>query len=387
MRIICVVITARPSYSRIRNVLIELNKNKNIDLKIILSGSSIIDKYGDITEQVIKDNLNIHEKLYTLSEGSDLLNIPKTTAISILELSNSFSKLKPYAVITIADRYETIATSIAASFQNIPLIHIQGGEITGNIDEKVRHANTKLADIHFVSNGQAKDILLRLGEKEDRIFVTGCPSIDIAKKIKSSSFQSFKPFDKYGGVGKKIDTDKPFIVVLQHPHTIEFEKTKEHINNTLRALVKIDLPVIWFWPNVDAGSDNISKQLRVFRENNPNKDFYFFKNMESEDFLKLLLKSTCLVGNSSVGIRECSYLGVPVVNIGDRQKNRLKGNNVLNVTNDERLIITAIKKQLKIKKFKSDEIYGDGSSSKRISNLIAKIKMDINKQFVKNIIK
>ncbi len=384
MKKICVVITARPSYSRVRTVLMELNNNPKIDLQIILCCSAIIEKYGDVSEQVKNDNLNIFEKLYTLSQGEEIISVPKTTGITIIELSNSFSKLKPDAVVTIADRYETLATSIAASYQNIPLIHLQGGEITGNIDEKVRHANTKLSDLHLVSNESAKEVLLRMGEIEKSIFVTGCPSIDLAKKVTQETIDSFKPFEKYGGVGRKIDINKKFIVVLQHPHTPEYRIAGKQIIETLNALLEINLPVIWFWPNVDIGTDSISKQLRSFRENNPDNNFHFFKNFESEDFLKLLIKSSCIVGNSSVAIRECAFLGVPAVDIGDRQKNRIKGSNVISVRNSKKEIIKAIREQLIVNKYPSENIYGNGDSSKIISKIISSFEFNLNKQFVRN---
>ena len=387
MRKICVVITARPSYSRVRNVLLQLNNNPNIDLNIILCCSAVIEKFGDVSEQIMKDKLNIYEKLYTLSQGNEIISVPKTTGITLIELSNTLSKLNPDAVVTIADRYETIATSIAASYQNIPLIHLQGGEITGNIDEKVRHANTKLSDLHLVSNESAKEVLLRMGESEKSIFVTGCPSIDLAKKVSFQSIDSFKPFQKYGGVGNKIDINKDFIVVLQHPHTLEYKMAGKHVDQTLKALLEINLPVIWFWPNVDIGSDSISKRLRSFREKNPHNKFHFFKNFESEDFLKLLIKSSCIVGNSSVAIRECSFLGVPAVNIGDRQKNRIKGANVISVKNSKAEIIKAIKKQLIINRYPSENIYGNGDSSRIISEIISSFKFNINKQFIRNGIK
>jgi len=195
---------------------------------------------------------------------------------------------------------------------------------------------------------------------------------------------SFKPFQKYGGVGKKINVNQKFIVVLQHPHTLEYRKAGKQIIETLNALLEINMPVIWFWPNVDIGSDSISKQLRAFREKNPDNNFHFFKNFESEDFLKLLIKSSCIVGNSSVAIRECSFLGIPAVNIGDRQKNRIKGSNVISVRNSKKEIIKAIKEQLIVNKYPSENIYGKGDSSKIISEIIASFKFNINKQFTKN---
>ena len=180
----------------------------------------------------------------------------------------------------------------------------------------------------LVSNESAKEVLVEWVKVKNQ-FRYRLSFNDLAKKVKQEPIDSFKPFEKYGGVGKKVDINKKFIVVLQHPHTLEYRIAGEQIIETLNALLDINLPVIWFWPNVDIGSDSISKQLRVFREKNPENNFHFFKNFESEDFLKLLIKSSCIVGNSSVAVRECSFLGIPAVNIGDRQKNRIKGSNVI----------------------------------------------------------
>ena len=233
--------------------------------------------------------------------------------------------------MTIADRFETMATAIAASYMNIPLAHIQGGEVTGNIDEKVRHSITKLADYHFVASEGAKERVLKLGEIPNRVFNTGCPSIDLAAEVEAETAVHFNPLIKYGGVGANVNWSSGYIVVMQHPVTNEYAESRHHIEETIDAVNELKIPAFWFWPNVDAGSDGTSKAIRAFRENHRPEHIHFFKNMEPADFLRLLINSKCLIGNSSVGIRECAYLGVPVVNIGSRQNRRDRGYNVIDI--------------------------------------------------------
>jgi UDP-hydrolysing UDP-N-acetyl-D-glucosamine 2-epimerase len=203
---------------------------------------------------------------------------------------------------------------------NIPVAHIQGGEVTGSIDEKVRHAVTKLSDIHLVASKGAYERVLKLGEDPQNVFNTGCPSIDLAAEIAKSPKLDFDPIKKYGGVGKELDLSRGYIVVMQHPVTSEYSESRAQIKHTLKAADACGYPVLWFWPNVDAGSDGTSSGIRSFREHNETSQFHFFKNMAPHDFLRLLINSKCLMGNSSVGIRECAFLGVPVVNIGSRAR-------------------------------------------------------------------
>jgi UDP-hydrolysing UDP-N-acetyl-D-glucosamine 2-epimerase len=303
----------------------------------------------------------------------------KTTGLAIMELSTTFQNIKPDVVVTIADRFETIATSIAAAYQNIPLAHIQGGEVSGNIDEKVRHANTKLADIHLVASKDAMQRVIRMGENPDFVINTGCPSIDLAKEILNSSRLNFDPLVKYGGVGAQVSWKDGYIVVMQHPVTTEYKRSKKQIESTLNAVYELNIPTFWFWPNVDAGSDGLSKGIRSFREKYKLSSIHFFKNMEPEDFLKIIKNSMCLIGNSSVGIRESSFLAVPVVNIGSRQNNRQRANNVIDCAYDKDEIKSAINKHLSGNHYKSSYIYGRGDSGKKIANILANIDLTFQK--------
>ncbi|WP_299667502.1 UDP-N-acetylglucosamine 2-epimerase [uncultured Polaribacter sp.] len=377
---ICIVVTARPSYSRIKTALIAIKNHSKLELQLVITGSALLGRYGNAVDFIEKDGFKIDEKVFTVLEGENPTSMAKTTGLAVMELASVFYRLKPDAVITIADRFETIATSIAASYQNIPLIHIQGGEVTGNIDEKVRHANTKLADLHLVASENAKARVLKMGEHPETVFNTGCPSIDLAAEIKKNPKLDFDPILKYGGVGANINWKKEgYLVVMQHPVTTEYASARKDVEQTLQAVFELGIPTFWFWPNVDAGSDGTSNGIRTFRELKKPENIHFFKNMEPQDFLKLLINSRCLIGNSSVGIRECSYLKIPVVNIGSRQNRRQRGNNVINSSYNKCEIIEAINNRLAAKDITSENMYGDGKSGKRIADILADTDLSFHK--------
>ena len=382
LRKICVVVTARPSYSRVKTALTAIKKHPKLELQLVIAGSALLGRYGNAVDFIEKDGFEIAEKVFMILEGENPTAMAKTTGLGVMELANVFYKLQPDAVITIADRFETIATSIAASYQNIPLVHLQGGEVTGNIDEKVRHANTKLADIHLVASEDARERVLKMGEAPNKVFNTGCPSIDLAKEIKETPNLKFNPIDKYGGVGKVIDWNDGYIVVMQHPVTTEYDSAKEDVLKTLEAVNELNIPTFWFWPNVDAGSDGASNGIRTFRELRNPQNIHFFKNMEPNDFLQLLVNSKCLIGNSSVGIRECSYLGVPVVNIGTRQNRRQRASNVIDVMYDKEAIKEAINERISTKNIVKETIYGNGNSGVKIANILAEVELTFHKTIV-----
>lgn len=380
-RKVCVVVTARPSYSRIRTALHAIRANPNLELQLVAAASTLLDRYGNAVKYMERDGFDISSRVYMVVEGENLATMAKTTGLGLLELATAFDNLNPDLVVTIADRYETIATAIAASYMNIPLVHIQGGEITGTIDEKVRHAVTKLADIHLVSTKKAAENVIRMGENPESVFITGCPSIDIAANVLRKPALDFDPVAKYGGVGPALDTQsKGYLVVMQHPVTTEYEQARTQVMETLHAVKEIGLTTFWFWPNVDAGSDGTSKGIRVFRENENPTNIHFFRNMESEDFLRLVYNSRCLVGNSSVGIRETSFLGVPTVNIGTREAGRERGKNVIDVDYDRTQIQEAVKKQISNGRYPSDPLYGNGEAGEQIAKILAEVPLRSEKR-------
>ncbi|MGH9458947.1 MAG: UDP-N-acetylglucosamine 2-epimerase [Thermoanaerobaculia bacterium] len=380
VRRVCVVITARPSYARIKSVLQAIQARPDLELQLVVAASALLERYGAVVDVIRADGFEPAAVVYMVVEGENLVTSAKSTGLGVVELATIFDNLKPDVVISVADRYETIATAIAAAYLNIPVAHVQGGEITGSIDEKVRHAVTKLSNLHFVSNEAAARRVIAMGETPESVFVTGCPSVDLAARVAAEPNPSFDPFAKYGGVGAEFDFEAGYLVVMQHPVTTEYEDALEQIQQTLAVVEELRMPTFWFWPNVDAGSDGISKGIRHFRETRRVPFIHFFKNMSPEDFLRLLSRASCLIGNSSVGIRESSYLGLPVVNIGNRQAGRDRGGNVIDVDYDRQQIGAAVQKHLEHGRYEREYVYGDGSAGERIARLAAEVPLVIEKR-------
>ena len=371
---ICVVINNRANYARVKSILKEIDSSSKFTLQVVLGASSLLEKYGTLEKIIKDDGFKINDKYYSILEGGNNLTMDKSAALTLFEIVDIFEKLKPDLVFVIADRFENLSVAVAASYMNIPLAHLQGGEVTGSIDEKVRHAITKLSDLHFVSTKRSKEFVVRMGEDKKNVFNTGCPSLDLIniKKLKNSKNIELSNI-------KKLLKSKDYIVVVQHPVTNEINDAKTQIKISLESVVSIckekNISAIWLWPNVDAGNDIISKQLRIFQYNSPYKDrVSFIKNLTPEGYLALIYNSKCIVGNSSSGIREASFLGVPCVNIGTRQIHREISKNVLNINHDVQNITKAINIHFKKGKYRSSKIYGDGKAAKRIIAILKRIK-------------
>ena len=379
-RRICVLVTARPSYSRIRSALKAIEQHPELELQLVVAASALLERYGNAIDAIEHDGFRPAARVYMVLEGENLVTSAKSTGLGLVELATVFDNLQPDAVVTVADRYETLATAVAASYMNIPVVHVQGGEVTGSIDEKVRHAVTKLANLHLVSTAMARERVIKLGEEPNSVVLTGCPSIDIAADVAASPAMDFDPFKRYGGVGPREDLSKGYLVVMQHPVTTEYEEARQQVDETLYAVKDAGLPVLWFWPNVDAGSDGTSKGIRMFREKEKPAAFHFFRNMLPEDFLRLLHGSAAIVGNSSVAIRECSFLGVPAVNIGSRQRGRERGRNVIDVEHDRAAISGAIREHVKRGRPAPDHLYGNGRAGERIASTLAGAELRIDKR-------
>jgi UDP-hydrolysing UDP-N-acetyl-D-glucosamine 2-epimerase len=380
VRRICAVVTSRPSYSRIQTALRSIADHPDLELQLVIAASALLDRYGNVSEYIEQDGFEIAERVFSVVEGSTPLTMTKTTGLGVIEMATVLERLEPDATLVVADRFEIISAAIAASYMNIPLVHVQGGEVTGSIDEKVRHAVTKLANVHFPSTRHAAERIVRLGEDPSSVYMTGCPSIDIARRVLDHPELHADVFEQYGGVGPLLDISAGFLVVLQHPVTTEFTDARRHVWETLEAMAELGRPTLWFWPNVDAGSDGTSEGIRAFRELRRPDNIHFFKNLRPDDFLRLLLASDGIVGNSSVAIRECAYLGVPAVNIGSRQAGRDRGSNVIDVGYDRDDIATAVRKQIAHGPYASDHIYGEGDAGTRIAAHLADIPLPVEKR-------
>lgn len=381
-RKIAVVIGSRANYASIKSVLRELKNFSDIELQIFVGASALLDKYGKVIDIIKNDGFKIREYFYMLVEGETPETMALSTGLGIIKLTGILMNHKPDIVITIGDRFETMSTAIASSYLNIHLAHTMGGEVSGTIDESIRHAVTKFAHIHFPANESAAERIIKMGEDPRFVFVTGCPRIDIVKELieenrNGNSINEDEFWQKYKGVGGRFSIYKEkFLLVVQHPVTTEFGKGRDQIRETLMALNELKMPTIMLWPNADAGSDEISKEIRTFREKNKPDDWlHLFKNLPLEIFIKLMDMCACMIGNSSSAIREGAIIGVPAVNIGTRQQGRERGRNVIDVGYNREEILEAIKKQLVHGKYEPDYIYGDGQAGKRIAKILSEIDL------------
>lgn len=359
------IVTARPSYSRIREALFAC-QHRGVDVTVIACASALLERYGKVVDIIREDGFHV-EEVWSTYEGANRLTSAKETGALTTELSGVLRALWPDLALVVADRHEVLGAAQAAAYLHLPLLHIQGGERTGSIDDRVRDSISHLADYHAVATARAKARVYGLTGDLEHIWVTGCPSIDIARQAIDSPPVTW---DEIGGVGATFPLDQPFVVFLQHPVTSE--DGIPQIEAALRGVSAVGVPVLACWPGQDAGSEAMSK---VLRENQ--YWLHTFRNLPPERFLRLLTQSACLVGNSSVGIRECSYLGVPVVNIGSRQRGRERAGNVRDVPECRGdLIAVAVLQQVMAGRYPSSTLYGDGYAADRIGEVISGLCVD-----------
>ncbi len=376
---VLVAVTARPSYSRIRSALNALREESKVEVQCLCSGAALSEPHGRVVELIRADGFEVVGEGETLVAGNEPVRMAETVAHTILFTARHLEAARPDWVVTIADRYETLGTAVAASYLGIPLIHVQGGEITGNIDERVRHAVTKLSDIHLVANAQAAQRLIGMGEHPDTIYVTGCPSIDLARESGQMTLDELKHALTVQGV-EGLDLESGFVVVLQHADTTEHASSYDQMAMTLKAVAATGLPFLVFHPNSDAGSAAVRQALNDFRRDHPGAPLWGVNNLEGKTFLRLLQQSRCLVGNSSVGIRECAYLGVPVVNLGERQYGRERGRNVRDCGWNPELMMQAVSHQVH-QTYGSSPIYGTGYSGELMADIIANLPAPGTKRY------
>jgi UDP-hydrolysing UDP-N-acetyl-D-glucosamine 2-epimerase len=379
LRKICIVVGSRANYSSIKSAMKAIQDHSDLELQLILGASALLDRYGTVSKQIIEDGFDPVAEVFMLIEGETPTTMAKSTGVGLMELPTVFDRLKPDIVLTVGDRFETMATTLAAAYMNLPVAHTMGGEVSGTIDESIRHAVTKFAHIHFPASKDAKERIIKLGEREEDVHLVGCPRIDLVDEILSNNEININQALKEG-VGDDININEPFILVSQHPVTTEYGEGEDQITKTLSAVSKTNLPVIVLWPNADAGSDDIARGMRKWREQGLDNNMHFYKNLPVNHYIHLMKKTTCLVGNSSSGIREGAFIGTPVVNIGSRQSMRERGKNVIDTLNKEPDIYNALNKQIKHGSFESEDIYGDGNAGKKIADILSQCKWKIQKR-------
>ena len=348
----------RADYGKIKSLMKQVKRNPNFELNIFVTGMHMLSKYGLTWKELEKDGFsNLYQ--YINQQSNSKMDIALSN--TILGLSNYVHEMNPDLIVVHGDRLEALAGAIVGAFNNIKVAHIEGGEVSGTIDESIRHSITKLSHIHLVSNEEAKRRVLQLGEGEESIFIIGSPDIDIMMSDELPTIQQVK--ERYN-----IDYDS-YSICMYHPVTTEKDQLKHHVNSLVNALIKSEKKYIVIYPNNDEGTEIILQEYKRL-EGNPN--FKVFPSIRFEYFLTLLKNCEFMIGNSSAGVREAGVYGIPSIDIGNRQKNRYnlsKSKSIIHVFEDEFEILQAIEKSTQ--SFVIPEtVFGNGKSDEKFMEII-----------------
>jgi len=351
-----------------------IKNHPDLELQVIVGSSMLIYRYGAGADIVEQDGFKINERIHMHVDGESPMTMAKSVGLSMIEFPSAFDRLKPDIVIVNADRYDTLGIAASASYMNITVAHTLGGECTGTIDDYVRHAVTKLADIHFAAHKKAAERVVTMGEDPSRVFVLGNPSLDVIHE-QQSNVSNDEFWAKYGGKGGYPNIDEPFLLSIFHPVTTDFGKNLENAQALMDAIDEVGMPTIMLWPNNDAGSEEVSKVMRMRFDRGNMEKLHFLRNMAVEDYLTLMVRCASIIGNSSSGIMEGGFLGIPCVNVGNRQEGREQTRNVVNVEPNKGKIVDAIKAQVARGRIEPDMLFGDGKSGKRAADVLATIPL------------
>ena len=376
-RRVAVVLVDRANYGRLKPVMQAIADTPELELCVIAAGTMVLERFGKPVDVVREDGFPVDGEIYIELEGSTPATMAKSVGFGVVEFASEFQRIKPDLVVIIGDRYEALAAALAAAYMNLCTVHLQGGEVSGSIDESARHAITKLAPFHVPSTRRSADYLVRMGERPETILTVGCPSSDIARRFDRTLTPDI--VNRAGG-GGYIDVTKPFLLVVFHPTTTEYGGEREQIEELLAALRSVELQTILLWPNIDAGSDHIAKAIRRFREHHRPAWLHTLTNLTPENYLKVLSNAACAVGNSSSFVRDASYFGTPVVLVGHRQEGREMDEHVTPVEPHAAGIADAIRAQLAHGRYAPSTLYGDGHVSERVARALAAIDPYVQKR-------
>jgi UDP-hydrolysing UDP-N-acetyl-D-glucosamine 2-epimerase len=370
MRSVCVVLVDRANYGRLKPVMHAIDAHPELRLQVVAAGTMVLERFDRPVDVLREDGFEIDSEVFLELEGSTPTTMAKSVGFGTVEFAGEFRRLAPDVVLVIGDRYEALAAAVAAAYMNLCLVHIQGGEVSGSIDESARHAITRFAHFHVPSTRRSRDYLVRMGERPETILTVGCPSSDIARGVEPLGRRSVL---NERGSGAAIDPNQPFLLVVFHPTTTEHGAETGQMQTLLAALDKVRKPTLLLWPNIDAGSDHISKAIRVHRDRQPDDQEWLrtLINLPPEAYLQVLAAAACAVGNSSSFVRDASFLGTPVVLVGNRQRGREMDVHGVRVPVEEDAIVRAISARLAAGRHAPSTLYGDGHVSERIADALA----------------
>lgn len=379
-RKIVIPITTRGNFGKMLSTMRAARARADLQLEIFLGGAVIRDKIGEFAELIRSEKFEISRTIdYLQGESGDIDTMMRSAAIAVEHFGKAIRQCSPDAVVVIADRYESLSFAFAATCCAVPIVHLEGGESSGSIDDRIRHSITKLAQIHLASSAEAAARIVSMGEFPGSVHVVGSPSFDIIAGLDLEDLAPLEAFQARNGFGAMLDHRSPFLLVSQHSVVEEHADALRQIEETAEAVRRFGFPVIWIQPNADAGSSVIRSALTAIGAGSLGIPVRVYSAMPLPVYACAMNASRCMIGNSSSGIREAAFLGVPTVNIGTRQSNRMRGRNVMDVNYSRDEIGEAIADRLKSGRFPRDPIYGDGRSGEKIADILATCSLELNK--------
>jgi GDP/UDP-N,N'-diacetylbacillosamine 2-epimerase (hydrolysing) len=376
-RKIFIVVERRADYSRYKPILEKLKQDSFFRIHLVVTGICLLDFHGKDVNYIRDDGFEIAAELemFTANRPDTTGEMVRSMARVMSYLVDELERAKPDLVLSGFDIGANMAVTMAAAHMNIPVAHIQGGEVTGSIDESIRHAMSKFSHIHFPATELSKQRLIRMGEDPKNIFVVGCPSIDVLVNTPNVNRKRLEEFFN-------LDFSMPVLLMIQHPVTTEVFDSFSQIKETVEAIEESAIQTVVLLPNNDAGYSNI---IEYIKESN----LKWFPSLPGDIFINLYRNISALIGNSSSGIHETPTMGIPAINIGNRQQGRERASNVIDVENNKKSIIAGIKKAIYDEDFrdmvsKIENPYGDGTSAQRIVDILRTISLDnlVQKRFV-----
>ena len=318
----------RADFGKLKSLIQRVDERELLEAHIFVTGMHMLSKYGMTANEVIKSGFKSIYK-YINQNSSDSMDIVLSKTVH--GLSDYVKELRPDMIVVNGDRVEALAGAIVGSLNNILVAHVEGGEVSGTIDELIRHSVTKMSHIHFVSNARARERLIQLGECKGSVFIIGSPDLDI---MLSSCLPSI------GTVKERYQIEfKDYALLMYHPVTTELDKIKRNVKKTVDGIINSGDNYVVIYPNNDLGSDYIINEFSRFKNN---KRFRIFPSIRFEHFLTLLKNSLYIIGNSSAGVREMPFYGIPSINLGTRQENRAIASSIINIPEDKDLIVNSI---------------------------------------------
>lgn len=366
-----VALTTRGNYAKMKSTMQAILADPRLSLQVVVGGGLVLERYGRFESILTQDGFTIDAALDYVDDADTLHAMARSASRCLAMFADTLADLRPDVVVIVADRYEALALAHASVCMNVHIAHIEGGEVSGSIDERIRHAVTKLAHLHFVANSEAAERVCRMGERPEYVHVVGTPSLDQLADIDLEDVTRVERIVAERGRGPVVDLHSDYVVVSQHPIVTQIAEAALQYAEIAQAVRQLQLPVVWVLPNLDAGAADALGPIASLQSDPCAPPVRSVGSLPFDAYATLLHSARCLIGNTSSGLREGAFLGVPVVNVGARQQGRTRADNVVDTSDDCASIVKAVQRQIAHGRYAPDALYGDGKAGRRISELLA----------------